>query len=450
MSGKTKTKPKPRKAAPKRTRKAAMARRSKADQPSGVRVIYVPQQRAGVRVTHDNALTVSALWAGVRAITDPLSYMSWHVMERTETGKKLRTDLLIDWLLNSQPNEDMSAGTWRETITQHAITWGNGYAEIERDGSGRPLALWLLMPDRVEPVRIEGQSGIWYEVHQNSGQNVYLPARDMFHLKGRGFDGLKGYSLVHMAARSLGLAMALDENASSFFGNGSRPSGVLKYDGKLTTEVRDETRREWLRQHGGPGRSGNVAVLDKQLTWEPFSMSNEDAQLLESRKMQVTELSRWLGVPPHKLGDLEFATFSNIEEQNLDFLQTALLPWVNRLEEEADIKLFGLQSQGRFFTRVNIKSLMRGNSAAQAAFITAMIDRGIYDVNEAREYLDLDPLPGKDGKKRFVPLNMQLLENAGEEPPDPEPEPPDLEDGEEEDDDTTLPQNRLNGHGVTL
>jgi HK97 family phage portal protein len=453
MPTKTKSKPNPRRAPPKRkpsARKkstAVMVRKSKADKPA-VRVIYVPQQRAGVRVTHDNALTVSAFWAGVRCLTNPLSYMSWHVMERDGDGKKRRSDLWTEWLLNSQPNGEMSAGTFREVILAHAITWGNGYAEIERDGSGRPLALWLLPPDRVEPVRVDG-NGIWYEVHNNTGPDTYIPARDMFHLKGLGFDGLVGYSLVRMMARSLGIAMALEENSSSFFGNGSRPAGVLTYAGRINTETRDETRKEWNRQHGGPTKSGNIAILDQGLKFEPMSLNNVDSQMVESQQFRVTDAARWLGVPPHKLADLENAHFNNIEEQNLDFLQTALMPWINRLEQEADIKLFGPQSQGRLFTRINIKSLMRGNSAAQAAFLTAMVDRGIYSINEARDYLDLDPI-GTDGDKRLFPMNFTTLDNAGEEnePASAEPVDP-IEDADEEDtEDETNPQNRLNGHGV--
>lgn len=435
-------------------RLALMVRRVRSEEPTRERIVYVPQQTAGVRVTQDNALTVSSFWAGVRAITDPLSYISWHVFQQVGKEKRRRSDLWLDWLLNSQPNDEMSAGTFRETILQHGICWGNGYAEIERFGSGQPAALWPLMPDRVCPDRTSN-GDLYYDVYSGSGPNTPVPARDMFHLKGLGFDGLIGYSVVQMAARSLGLSMALEDNASAFFANGSQPSGTINYAGKITEETREATYREWQRMHSTARKRYKMAVFDQGTKYEPISMSNVDSQMIDSRKLQVTEVARWLKVPPHKLADLERATFSNIEEQNIDFVSEALMPWINRLEQEANIKLFGPGSQGRLFTRLNIKGLLRGKMVEQAQFIQAMMDRGVYDVDEAREFLDMDPIgEPAGGTKRFVPLNMQLLENAGEEPPAPEPvdELPegdnpenDAEDADEESDAEPVPNNRLNG-----
>lgn len=431
---------------------AFMRRMTRPNDPATERIIYVPTTKAGVRITHDNALTVSGFWAGVRAISDPISYLSWHVFERLSGGGKERRDgNMIDWLLNVQPNEEMSAGTFRETLLAHAITWGNGYAEIERDGAGRPLALWPLAPDRMCPERdMDGM--LYYEYYPQNLPPVPLPARDVFHLKGLGFDGVVGYSVVRLASQSLGLAKAMEENASTFFGNGSKPGGVLKYPGKVNEETRETTRREWMRLHGGPGRAHAVAVLDQGLEYSAIAMSNEDAQMIDSRKLSVTEMARWLRVPPHKLYDLERATFSNIEHMSIEFVTDALMPWINRLEQEANIKLFGAGSQKRLYTKLNTKTLLRGDTAAQTAFVNSMLDRGVYDVDEAREYLDLNPIgEAAGGKKRFVPLNMQLLEKAGEEP-EPPPEPPMDEDVEETGDESVeeteedaVPQNRLNG-----
>lgn len=457
MAGKT-AKKTAKRAPEKRTAKkkssAVMVRKSKTEKPQE-RIVYVPMQQAGMKVTHDTALTVSALWAGVRAITDPISYLGWHVMERDGEGKKRRNDLWVDWLLNSQANGEMSAGTWRETICAHAITWGNGYAEIERDGSGRPLALWPLWPDRVCPERAPSGE-LFYVVYPTTGAPIPLPARDVFHLKGLGFDGIQGYSVVQMAARSLGLTMALEQNAASYFANGSRPSGALVYQGKIDAKTKEETAKEWRRWHGGPSKAFNTAIFDQAMKWEGISLSNVDSQMLESRQLQVVEVARWLKVQPHKLMDLENAHYNNVEQQNRDFLQETLMPWINKLEQEADIKLFGPASQGRLFTRMNIKGFLRGDTAAQAEFITAMVDRGIFSINQSLDYLDMDPI-GPVGDKRMVPLNMTTLEKLGEEPVVDTPEPagsPEPDDGESPDaseddsEDDTGMTNRLNGHGA--
>jgi HK97 family phage portal protein len=425
-----------------------MLRRSSPAKVGGDRIVYVPMTKAGTRITHDNALTVSGFWAGVRAISDPISYLSWHAFERVKNGKERRDNLTIDWILNNQANEEMSAGTFRETILAHAISWGNGYAEIERDNSGRPMWLWPLAPDRTYPDR-DTDGTLFYWFHPTDGRPpVPIPARDIFHLKGLGFDGITGYSVVKLAAQSLGLAKAMEENAASYFGNGSRPSAALTYPGVITPEARENTRKEWIKLHGGPGRAYNIAVLDQGLKYEPFSMSNLDSQMIESRKLSVTEMARWLRISPHKLYDLERATFSNVEQMAIEFVTDTLMPWVNRLEQEANIKLFGIGSQGRLFTRINVKTLLRGDTASQSDFLTKMLDRGVYDIDEAREFLDMNPLDGPDGKKRFVPQNMQLLEKAGEEP-EPLPEPPDDEDSTEDDTETEpVPNNRLNGNGA--
>lgn len=393
---------------------AWMLQRVRSETPTQDRIVYIQKTKAGTRVTPDTALTVSGFWAGVRAIAEPIGYLGWHVLERTGQGKTRRDDLPIDWMLDAQPNGEMSAGTFRETLLAHAIAWGNGYSEIERSGSGQPMALWPLPPDRVLPDR-DSRGRLYYDVWPSSGPNVAMLPRDIFHLRGLGFDGIMGYSVVKLAAQSLGLSLAQELNAATFFGNGSQPGGVIKYPGKITEPTREETRKEWMKRHGGPANKHVPAVLDQGVTWESTAVPNNDAQMIESRKLSVTEVARWLRLPPHKLADLEHATFSNIEEQNLEYLTDSLMPWINRLEEEANIKLFGPGSQGRLFTRINVKTLLRGNTAAQQAFLTAMIDRGIFNVNESREYLDMDPI-GPDGDKRFVPMNMQLLEKAGEEP----------------------------------
>lgn len=430
--------------------KPAMTRRYKSEKVQE-RIVYVPVQQAGMKVTQGTALTASAFWAGVRAITDPISYLGWHVMERDGTGKRRRDDLLTDWILNSQANPEMSAGTFRETITAHAITWGNGYAEIERDGSGRPIALWPLWPDMVRPDRAPNGE-LYYLVYASMGAPVPVPARDMYHLKGLGFDGLQGYSVVSLAARSLGLTMALEQNASSYFANGSRPSGALVYQGKIDAKTRDETIKEWRRLHGGPSKAFGTAVFDQGMEWKGMSVNNVDSQLIESRKLQVEEVARWLKVQPHKLMDLSNSHYNNIEQQNRDFMQETLMPWISKLEQEADIKLFGPSSQGRLFTRMNIRSFLRGDTAAQAAFITAMMDRGVYSVDESREYLDLDPIGGEMGKKRFFPLNFTTLDKAGEEPTAPAaPTDDTTDDGPDQDaNPDDQPANRLNGNGVYL
>jgi len=438
--------------------KAWMARRIAAPATSRG-VVYVPAMtKAGVRITPDTALTVSGFWSGIRAITDPTSVLSWHVFERVGDGKERRENHPVDWLISRAPNEEMNAGTWRETMLSNALAFGNGVSEIERSGSGQPMALWPLAPDRVQPDRTSS-GRLFYDVWNETGPNTALQPRDVFHLKGLG-DGIWGLSVVTLAAQALGLNLAMETYSASYFGNGQQPAGVLEHPQKLTEQAKTETLKHWALRHQGPARSHLPALLDGGVKYSATSLPNDVSQLIESRKLGITEIARWLRVQPHKLMDLENAHLANIEEQNIEFVQDCLLFWTNKLEQEADTKLFGYGSQGRLFTKLNLKTLLRGNTAAQTEHVTAMLGCGVYDVDEARDYLDMNPLGGKDGKKRFVPLNMQLLEKAGEEPePPPAPEPVVVtaeENGEvaaDEPADTESPVepvNRLNGHAVSV
>lgn len=407
----------------KRSRKKALAPRTeKSDPAMNAHGTYVLVPRiSGVRVNEDTALTLGAVWGCVKVISEDIAGMPWRVMERrNDGGSDPRPEDPMDWLLQTQASPETSAFQFREAIIAHALTWGNGYAEIERDGAGRPVWLWLLTPDRVTPML--GTSGIVYEVSNPVGDPTYLDAEDVFHLRGLGFDGLVGYSVIRFAARSIGIGIALDQSASDLFENDSTPGGLLKHPGRLSDTARDNLRKSWQERHGGRNRR-KVGILEEGMSWEQTGLPPEDTKLIEQREFTPADICRWFRVGPHKIADLTRATFSNIEHMGREHVTDTLLPWIRRLETEANIKGFGRTNRGRRFTKINPKSLMRGDTAAQTAHLTAMLERGVYDINEARDYLDLNPIP--DGEKRFVQLNMQLLENAGEDPvPAPSATPP--------------------------
>ena len=424
---------------------------SRPPEPSS-RYIFVRGTQSGVRVDHDTALTYSAVWACVRVIADTTATLSWHVMQRRADGGKERlASHPVDWLLDVQPNPEMTAFTFRQLMLAWTLTWGNGYAEIERDGARRPIWLWPISPDRVTPMRATAElvedegldvpvNSIVYRVWNQTAPPSFVPVADMFHIKGLGFDGLVGYSVVNMMARSISLGIAMEESGSSLFGNGSRPDGILKYDGKVTAEVQTQTREEWEKVHRGPKNRSRLAVLGGNATYQPITMPNDDAQWLEARKFQATEVARWYRVPPHKIGDLTHATFSNIEEQSIEFVTDTIVPWAVPLEQEANIKLFGRASQGRLITKLNVNALMRGDSARRAEYFNKMGD--IYSINEKRAYEDLNPI-GPDGDKRLVQLNLTTLEKVGEEPP---PAPPTEPDETDDDDAPSRMRALSNGH----
>lgn len=430
--------------APKKKRKAKLAvvpvalapefQAAEPESPRGRVIVLRPPN--GIRVDEYNAMTLGAVFACVRVISETIAGLPWQEFRQVGSNRIRMEDEPVDWLLDTQANPETPAFQFRECLLAHALTWGNGYAEIERDGAGRPLWLWQITPDRVHVER-DDFDRIVYRVENGSGREpTYLPASDVFHLRGLGFDGLVGYSVIAFAARSIGVGIGTDTAAQSFFENDSTPGGLLKHPGRLGPETADRLRQSWSAKHQGAHNRRRVAILEEGMDWVQTGLPPEDSQLVESRQLTPAEICRWFRVPPHKIADLARATFSNIEQQSIEFVSDTLMPWIRRLETEADIKLFGRTNRGRVFTRINVNGLLRGDSAARAAFYQSMLDRGVFSINDVLSLEDRNEI-GKDGDKRFVPLNMQLLENAGEgappgarppgAPPTDEPEPEEAE-----------------------
>ena len=379
---------------------------------SGERTYFLARNGTGVYVDEQTALQYTALWRCVNLISQAMGSLGIGLFRREGSNRVALTGDPLRWLLAGQPCPDMPAFLFREQLTAHVLTWGNGFAEIERNRAGRPVALWPLTPDRVTPERDE--SGRVYYIVQNAGaQPTTLESTDVFHLRGLSFDGLCGYSPVRLFKNAIGLGVATERYGGAYFGNGSRPGGVLTTDKEVSPETRTKLREDWEAMHRGSDNAGKVAILEDGLKWESVGLPNDVSQFMETRKFQVTELARIYGVPPHKVADLERSTNNNIEHQGIEFVTDGLMPWAKRWEGEADAKLLGRDRMlAGDYVRLNLDSLMRGDSTQRSTFYRSMRDVGAYSVNEIRELEDRDPVEG--GDLRLVPMNMVPLDKAGE------------------------------------
>lgn len=372
---------------------------------------------AGVKVTEHNALTLAPVWACVRVITDALSTLPLKTYRRVGGNRVEAADDPVDWLLQVQANEETPAFFWREAMLGWSLIWGNGYSEIERDGAGRPVWLHQLAPDRVMPDRTS-RGRLIYDVANPRQPNTVLDAADTLHLHGFGFDGLCGYSIAAMLPKAIGLGLALEEYACSFFANDATPGGALKHPRKLTEAAFQHLRETFEGRHRGPSKGNRMAILEEGMEFTPFAVPNDKAQFLESRNALIPEICRIFKVPPHKVMDLLRATFSNIEEQEIEFVVDCLHPWAARLEAECNIKLFGRNNRGTLFVQHDFTGRLRGNVAARGVFNHQMLGDGVFSINDVLIREGLNPI-GPIGDQRFIPLNMQPLDKAGEPKPAP-------------------------------
>jgi HK97 family phage portal protein len=383
---------------------------------------------AGMVVSTDTALNSAAVWSCVRIISETVATLGWHIIENGRDGERERIQgSPVDWLLNSQANPEMTAFTWRESALMQTLLTGNHYSEIGRDMAGRPNALWPLDPYAVKVDRDEVTGALVYRVSAPLGGETILPARNVLHIHGPGWDGTSGMSVIAVARRSIGAALATDEFGANFYANGAHIGAALKHPGKLSENAKDYLKASFKDAYAGAGGAFKTIVLEEGMDVAKLTMSMIDAQFLESRKFQVSEVCRWFRVPPHKVADLDRATFSNIEHQSIEFVQDTILPWCRRLEQEADIKLVGDRRQGLISTRLNIDTLLRGDIVSRFNAYEKGRLGGWLSANDVRRLENLNPI--ENGDIYLQPMNYI---EAGEKPepvaapaPAAEPEPPD-------------------------
>ena len=362
---------------------------------------------------------MTAVYSCVRILAEAIAGLPLHLYRYNENGSKEKAiDHPLYRLLHDEPNPEMSSFVFRETLMTHLLLWGNAYAQIIRNGKGEVIALYPLMPNKMTVDRDEnGQLYYTYqraseEAHTMEGTSVRLKPYDVLHIPGLGFDGLVGYSPIAMAKNAIGMAIACEEFGAKFFANGAAPSGVLEHPGTLKDPKR--VRDAWQSQFGGSSNSGKVAVLEEGMKYTPISISPEQAQFLETRKFQINEIARIFRVPPHMVGDLEKSSFSNIEQQSLEFVKYTLDPWVIRWEQSMQRALFTTDEKSEFFIKFNLEGLLRGDYQSRMNGYAIARQNGWMSTNDIRELENLDLIPDELGGNLYlINGNMLPLANAG-------------------------------------
>lgn len=365
------------------------------------RYIFGPRRpffaRGGIVINEDAAMQVAAFHRGLIYISSQIAKLPWDVKDKDlkiiEGG--------VSNLLNLAPNNEINAFRWRLMMVQQAIIYGNAYSEIERDGLGRPLAMWPLESLRMLLIRDENGNLIYRYMDPTKGGIDFQP-RDIYHLPNfHTKDGIVGQGVASYGKDVLGIQIAADQMASGIFFNSGIPSGLLKHPGKLSDEAYKRLKDSWAEQSGG-GKQGATSILEEGMTYEGVNIDPEALQFIQSREFGVLEIARFLGVPPTKLFDVKASTYSNVENANLEVATDTLDSWATNLEMEADIKILNYRYGGRF-SDIDLYSIFRGDMKTRSDYFKAMMSVGAITPNQIRTR---EGMPGyKEGDYYYIATN---------------------------------------------
>jgi HK97 family phage portal protein len=375
---------------------------------------------SGKAVNERTAMQTTAVYACVRILAESIAGLPLHVYKyRSDGGKERIPFHPLYHLLHDEPNPEMTSFVFRETLMSHLLLWGNAYAQVVRNGRGQAIALYPLLPSKMEVSRASNGELVYkyYRDVDESGLNpkggyVTLRKDEVLHIPGLGFDGLIGYSPIAMAKNAIGMSLATEEYGASFFANGANPGGVLEHPGVIKDIQR--VKDSWNSAYQGSGNAHKVAVLEEGMKFQAIGIPPEQAQFLETRKFQINEIARIFRVPPHMVGDLEKSSFSNIEQQSLEFVKYTLDPWVIRWEQSLQQALILPSEKTTLFIKFNLDGLLRGDYQSRMNGYSVGRQNGWMSANDIRELENMNRIPTEEGGDLYlVNGNMLPLSQAG-------------------------------------
>ena len=365
---------------------------------------------SGQTVNERTALQTAIVYACVRVLSETIASLPLHTYRYTTNGKEKAIEHPMYYLLHSEPNPEMTSFMFRETLMGHLLLWGNAYAQIIRDGRGKVVGLYPLLPNKMV-VNRNNQGQLYYQ-YEKDGQTYILNRYEVLHIPGLGFDGLIGYSPIAMAKNAIGMAIATEEYGAKFFANGANPGGVLEHPGVVKDPAR--IRESWNAVYQGSSNAHRVAVLEEGMKFQSIGIPPEQAQFLETRKFQINEIARIFRIPPHMVGDLEKSSFSNIEQQSLEFVMYTLDPWVVRWEQAIQRALFSESEKRQYFVKFNVDGLLRGNYESRMNGYAVGRQNGWLSANDIRELENMNRVSAELGGDLYlINGNMTKLADAG-------------------------------------
>lgn len=373
---------------------------------------------SGVSVSPETALQCSAVMACVRVVSESVASLPLSLYRRLiGNGKEVAEGMPLHKILSEQPNSWMTSFEFRELMQSWCMLWGAAYAEIRPGRFGAVTELWPLHPSRMKVERIKnGRLRFLYQEPDKASPTIYNQDQ-IFRIPWMTKDGVNCYVPTTVNREAIALARATELHSGAFFGNGARPGIVLESDQPLKPETAQRLRQSWDDIHGkGPQNASKTAVLPHGIKVKELSGTNESSQLIETRRYQVEDIARAFRIPVYMIGDLTKSSYSSVEQQGLDFVTFTLVPWLRRWEGAVRRDL--ILDDDNYFAEFDVRGLLRGDNAGRAQYYRDLWSLGVLSINEIRSSEGMNPIEG--GDKRFVQVNMALLESFVVEPPAPD------------------------------
>lgn len=363
----------------------------------------VTPSSSGERISPAVAMRITAFYACVRNISEDLAKLPKGIKRRDGKNRMDLPDHPVSRVMR-HPSKLMNRHVFWQTFFAHALSTHGGFAYIVRDGAGRPAELVLLDPLSVQVLVSQDDGMPYFHVAGMRANEVLLPS-EVFHVMGLSYSGVDGYTLPSLAKEVLGVAMALQKFRGKFFANGATASGILEHPAELSESAAKRLREGWKRLYGGSENSHAVITLEEGMKFHQISIDPERAELSSLLSTSVEEIARYFRMPPHKIGHLERATFSNIEHQGLEYDRDTLDPWADKWRAEVEHKLLSqAERDDGLYPYMNLNALMRADTPTRVAYYKDMYYMGVYSANEIRELEDEPPV--EDGDRRFVQQNL--------------------------------------------
>ena len=374
---------------------------------------------SGQNISKEQAIRISTVWSCARVLSETIASLPICLYSKDEDNNKIKlNDDPLNKLVGEQPSPLYTSFMFFERLLVDLSFDGNFCAYIERNAGGYPIGLHPIQFNDVEVYMTPDGKGVYYEVIQNPDTPYPITGKvqsmNMIHVKGLSFDGIVGKSPIEANAETLGISISLDKHAGSWFKNGSQLGGILKHPATLKPETAKRLKESWNSNYSGTVNAGKTAILEEGMDWTPRTVPNNQAQFIESREYQVSDICRIFRVPNHLVNDLSSATYSNIEAQQIDFVVHTITPWVKRIESELNQKLVPTNKRGEQYFKFNLNAILRGDSKSRADYYRTLVNIGVLSPDEVRSLEDLNPMGG-ESQKVYMQSNMMPLDKLGED-----------------------------------